>query len=58
MMKTRVLCTLANKDDTRLAPVNDPGNTITIRGLDITSSPEELPFKVGEMYTIEMKIAG
>ena len=57
-MKTKVLCTLANKDDTRLAPVNDPANTIQIRGLDIVGATEDLLFKVGELYTIEMKIAG
>jgi hypothetical protein len=56
-MKTKVLCTLANKDDVRLAPVNDSGNTIQIRGLDIVGSTDPLPFKQNELYTIEIKVA-
>ena len=55
-MKTKVLCTLANRDDVRLAPVNDPANTIQIRGLDIVGSTEPTTFKVGDIYTIEIKV--
>jgi hypothetical protein len=34
-MKTKVLCTLANKDDVRLAPVKSKDTTVAIRGLDL-----------------------
>lgn len=56
-MKTKLLCTLANKDDTRFAHVNDPASTFRLRGLDLHPGAEPLPeFTVGDVYVLEVVI--
>ncbi len=55
-MKIRMLCTLANPDDVRFAPINNPENTIRLRGLDL--QPEKGKpmggFEPGNVYDVEL----
>jgi len=55
-MKIRMLCTLASPDDVRFAPINNPDNTIRLRGLDLqpdTGKPTG-GFKPGNVYDAEL----
>lgn len=57
-MKIRMLCIVAHPNDTRFAPINDVGNTVMLRGLDLKPDGK-VPlggFKVGEVYDVELSI--
>jgi hypothetical protein len=52
-----MLCTLANRDDTRLAPINSPDNTIACRGIDIKLLSDDQPsLEQGEGYEVEILV--
>lgn len=56
-MRIRMLCTLANRDDTRLAPINSPDNTIACRGIDIKLLSDDQPsLEQGEGYEVEILV--
>ena len=54
-MKTKMVCIVANQGDVRFAPINDPGNDSSVRGLDLTALPAESDrpaFVVGDVYEV------
>ena len=54
-LKIKMLCTLANDGEIRLAPINDAANTVSTRGIDLLKSKDALPaLKQNDVYVVEI----